>query len=429
MNWVETSPGTFSNDLNGVEKIYRRISLAFKPSGRENGGIYCICNLGFGPLFGDNDYAIALRNAWKALRFDFPGLAVVPEGFDKTSYVLPNESLVEKWANETFIVERTTDPEDIITRYPLRDLPSMYFFPTSSQILLLISHWRIDGLGICMLLDRFFSLLAAGTPAPAPESWVNDLHKISPSIEDAAGTPNTVDPELEAFARAYIENHHQNAVNVAGLPCNGDATTPPGNFGRAAIKFDQFSSAAFVASCKIRNISVTAAVYAALADWSYHAVQTYVTGVTSSVARTSNFQQKAQQLTAFSKAWYSEKFMRAFRLTAQYHAEALFKPRPHGAQPPSGIHLSSLGVVENYLPRQYGNTIRVTDFQLGVNMMTRQRALYTWTFEHRLSLSVVYNDAYHDQAAAQVFLESIVGVLEKEIGIALTPEHNIKSDN
>lgn len=458
MDWVETGPGSFVKDMDGIERIYRTISQSFKALGHENGGVYCTCTLEFGGSFRNQDNTIALRNAWKALRFDYPGLAVIPEGLNRKSYVLPNETSVEQWTEETFFVEKTADYDSILANYPLRDLPSLYFFPASSRILYLDSHWRIDGLGVCMLLNRFFSLLAAGTASPSTGMWVNDVDKISPSIEDAAGTPRTVDPKLDAFARAYIDHHHRNAVHVGGLPYNGDNKTGPGKMARTALVFDETSSVGLVAACKETGISVTAAIYAALAETMFgvlfsadkyaavmslnmrnhlphpyntrdHAVQTYVRGITPSVSREDDFYQKARQLTAFYKEGNSEDFMRAFRLTAQYHADELFKPRPHGTPPPSNIHLSSLGVVENHLERQHGNAIQVADFQLGVNMMTRQVAIYIWTFDRRFNISLVYNDAYYHDSEMRNFLDSIMNVVKKEMGIAMELDLGIESTN
>lgn len=454
-DWVEIGPGVFSTELGGLEKIYRTASQAFKQLGHEHWGLYDVCTFEFGPSFpsSDSDRAFAVRNAWIDLRYEFPGLALVPEGLTKKTYTLPNTASVNAWADETFFVAHAaTDPDSVLAAYPLRDLPSLYFFPESSSVLLLVSHWRVDGVGTCMLLNRLFSLLAAGSRITT-ESWKPDMHKLSPGIQDALGAPKTVTPELEALARQYIADHHKSAVHAAGLRFHGDASTPPENPSRTAVVFTAASTAALVASCKAGGITVTAAAHAALAEVVFdlspdnptkyaavvsvnmrdrlmppynspdHAVQAYVTGVTPSVDRTSSFEEKAKQLTAFYKTgWYSEQFLQAYRLMTQYQAEALSKPRPQGMKPPSNVTLSSLGVVEKYLTGQYGsggNTITVLDFRFGVSMMTRQMLLYVWTFRGKLNLSVNYNSAYHDAGDAGEFLEAIRGVLSKNLKVNL----------
>lgn len=278
------------------------------------------------------------------------------------------------------------------------------------------------------------------------------MDKLSPGTQDALGAPETVTPKLEALAHQHIEDHHKSAVHAAGLRFHGDASTPPGNPSRTAVVFTKASRVALVDSCKASGISVTSAVHAALANAVFdlsldnppkyaavvsvnmrdrlmspynsrdHAVQAYVTGVTPSVDRVSSFDEKARQLTAFYKGWYSEKSLRTFRLTTQYHAEPLSKPRPQGMRPPSNVTLSSLGVIEKYLVGEYGragNTVRVTDFRFGVSMMTRQMLLYVWTFGGSLDLSVNYNTAYHDAKDAGEFLEAIRGTFSQHMNVRL----------
>ncbi|RYP08090.1 hypothetical protein DL765_008910 [Monosporascus sp. GIB2] len=464
MDWTEESRGIFVKEFGGVEKIYRHISQAFKSTGREHWGLYCVCTLETEGSFQGRHLESALREAWKSLGHFFPGLAVIPDGISKKKHAVADASGLEAWASETFIVEKETDPDGILASYPLKDLPSMHFVPQSSQIVFLASHWRIDGIGTIMLLDRFFSFLANGSPTPTCETWTRNLDRISPSLEDAVGALDNAerDPELEAFARNYIDDHHRNAVHSGGLPYRGDETTPPGQAARTAMIINQASTTALVAACKERGISVTSAVHAALAEAVFalshdsaerysavisvnmrshlappydgrdHAVQTYVMGVTPSVARSTSWQGRAQQLTAFYKeGWYSTKLVRAMRLIYQYHSDALFKAKPRAdgvppPKPPSNVLISSLGVVDKVFSREHGKGarfVRVTDFRFGVSMMTRQLLLYVWTFAGKLNLSVNYNDAYHGEQGVRKFLGFIVDVLQKELDVSLESEN------
>lgn len=454
MNWSEVSPGVFSKELDGVEKIYHHVSQIFKPIGREHWGLYCACTFELGPRFSQKDTATALRDAWKALRYDFPALAVTLDGVHaRKTYTVPDASSVEKWADESFVVDWTTDPDGVLASYPVRDTPSMYFFPELSQILFLCSHWRIDGLGTCLLMDRFFSLLAANTPSPSPESWANDITKISPTLEDAIKAPTLETPEVQELARKHIEDHHKNVVHAGGLRYLGDATTPPGSPARSTVTFNETTTASLIAACKQRSISVTSAVYAALANAVFalspdaslekyaavmsinmrtympapyngkdHAVQVYVMGRSPTVERGSSFAEMTAQFMDYNKGWYNDEFRSAYRMATRHHYETLSR-RPKGAaplNPPSSVTLSSLGIIEKNMPSQYGGgAVKLTDFHFGVSMMTRQMLLYVWTFENKLSLSVNYNDAYHDVSSIKSFLEYIRQILKNEIGVSL----------
>lgn len=471
MEWTQREPGKFVQDFGGVEKIYRHISQIFKPTGREHWGLYCVCTLDCSLLLSTTattSIETALRNSWTALRHEFPRLAVVPEGDTTKSYEVPTTESIQQWVKETFFSEKTSTPDDILAAYPLKDTPTLYFFPASMQILLLSSHWRVDALGLCMLLDRFFDLLAAATslmPPAVPHASTSSLQRISLPIEDAFGAPSiehcAADPEIEEFARQYIQHHHKAAVNAGGLPFK--RASVPGQPARTAIHLNRASTAAFVKACKAREFTVTSAVHAALADTFFalndsiptppesytavmsvnmrshlkppyngkeHAVQTYVTGITPSVDRKSTFEEKVKVLKASYNSWYSEKFLSAMRLTTKLHYDAM-KNRPSDVadtpppKPSSSVTLSSLGVVEEYLRVRHGegdSTVEVTGFRFGVSMMTPQMLLYVWTFSEKLCLSVNYNDAYHDASEGLEFLDFIRQVLQKELGILLELE-------
>ncbi|RWA05278.1 hypothetical protein EKO27_g9827 [Xylaria grammica] len=460
MDWNEKSPGVFEKEFGGVEKVYSHISKSSKALGREHWGLYCVCTVEVSQSLAQ-DVEAKLRASWLALRQKFPSLSVVPGGMGKR-FNITDALTAEDWIAETFFVECNSDPDGILASYPLRDLPSIYFFPKLSQIMILASHWRTDGIGMCMLIDCFFTFLATGLPPLVSEPCPADLDRISPSMEDALGALaiDKLGPELRSFARKYIEDHHRNAVYNGGLPYHGDATSPPGNPARTAVSFTPSSTEALVSACKQRNISVTSAVHAALAEAVFalspdspeqytavisanmrdylappynnkdHAVQTYVTGITPSVLRGNPFQTRALELTGFYRNWYSEKFARALRLIYQYHSDALFKPKPLEGnapppKPPSNILLSSLGVVDKVLASRHGdgaNAVAVKDFRFGVSMMTRQMLLYAWTFDGKLTFSVNYNDGYHTVRDVHGILEFIGDVLRRELQIDIVLE-------
>ncbi|KAL2015578.1 hypothetical protein VTK56DRAFT_5211 [Thermocarpiscus australiensis] len=474
MNWVETNPGIFRKELGFVEQVYRRISRAFAPLGREHWLLYCDCKLELLGRARDDVLGATLRNAWIALRHEFPGLAVLPDGLTAKTYQLPTAPSVERWADETFVVAAAgLEPDAVLGACQARDVPCMYFFPATQQVLLLVSHWRVDGLGACMLMDRFLALVAAGSsriPAPLPAGDpMSDLERISPTLEDALGAPETDDPDVEAFARDYIAAHHRTAVHAGGLPYAGDAATGPGPTARSHITLTRSSTSALVAAAKASGFTVTAAVHAALAEAVFglsrecrdtyaavvsanlrprlpppyngrqHAVGAYVTGVTPAVDRAQTFGEKARALTAFyrSAAWYTPRFVRALRPIMKFHSAALFEGPPP-TKPPSAVTLSSLGVIEAHLGGRYGScwgeedgvsrvemaatAIRVKAFRFGVSIMTRQVLLYVWTFGERLTLSVNYNKAYYDDAAVAELLDSVRHALQEGLGVHLEVE-------
>ncbi|PSR81492.1 hypothetical protein BD289DRAFT_439025 [Coniella lustricola] len=472
MDWTLKPSGQFIAELGGVERIYRHVSRLLKVTGREHWGLYCCCRLELSLGLSDQATETKLQNAWLALRYELPGLAVAITDDNKKSYNVPTTESVARWLEETFIVEKTLNKDDILGSYPIKESPTLYFLPESLSMLLLVSHWRIDALGTCMLLNRFLALLAAGTCAPPLEEWPaaeSQLARISPPIEDAIGSPSmkeaAQDPALEDFARQYIRHHHHTAVNAGGLPFkSASAAERPS---QTSLTLCRSGTSAFTKACRDCAITITSAVHAALADIFFsvtpaakqyacvmsvnmrnrlqapynlnsfqNAVQTYVTGVTPSVGRESSFLEKARQLKEYYQhGWYSDEFARAMRLTTKYHADAMVNgPPPPAAgeaasppthrKPPSSVTLSSLGVVDRYIQQHHYNensseSVTVTNFDFGVSMMTRQILLYVWTFDGHLRLSANYNDAYHDAKEILELLNLIRKDLEKELAIVL----------
>nr|QGA67225.1 acyltransferase [Monascus purpureus] len=450
MTWRQTEPGIFVKDFDRAEKVYYKIFTSFKPLNREHWGIYAICTVNFGPSLNTDRVAI-LRSAWKALRITFPGLSLVPINVAKL-YKVSDAQSVEEWAGQTFFVDAEKTPEEVIASAKPRDLPSLYYLPASSSVVFLSSHWRIDALGTCMLLDRFFSILeqpslVEATPAP------DERGKISPSLEDAAGSPRTSTEEMEKFAGEYIANFHKKAVQTSGFPFKGGPNTLPSNPAQEAVMFSPSSTKSLLAACKDRRISVTAAIHAALAETVFvlgmsesqaadfttvmavnlrpylqppynsrdHACQTYVGSITPQVLRSKNFLERTASLMESYQGWYDGKLIKALRPIFKYHADALFAQRAPPPNPPSGVTLNSLGVIEKYFRSDYENGLKVERFHFGVTMMTRQTMLYAWTFRGQLTLSLNFNEAYYDGDVAKKILLHIKRVLEKELSVELDP--------
>ena len=441
--------GTIKKECGNEEKVYRALSLAFRGLNKEHWCIYCICKISLAQSVTENSSPeAALRKSWKALRFLYPNLSIIPEGFTKL-YLVPDSQNVEEWATQTFFVELAKTADQIVANYTPRDLPSLHYLPASSELLFMSSHWRIDGVGTCMLLDRFFRILA-NPPDLESISWAAEARNLSPSMEDAVGPAEPTTPAMEEYARVAIEKFHRTALNNSDIPYKGGPSTLPGASTRSAVMFSKKSTSSFVSACKAARISVTAAIHAALAETVFslaaedqtkdyttvmsvdlrkylqpqyrsaaHACQTYVSSIAPTVLRKSTFKERTAALMLEYSGWHTDDHMRSLRLLYKYHAEAFLNRKGPPPTPPSGVLLSSLGVVEQYITGDYDGAVQVEKFNFGVTMMTRQMLLYPWSFQGHLHFSVNYNEAYYDARVAQEVLTKLQNVLEKELGTTL----------
>ncbi|KAL2813940.1 hypothetical protein BDW59DRAFT_167336 [Aspergillus cavernicola] len=462
MVWSTAESGTHEANLDGAETVYRKTALAFAAHNREHWRLHTICRFSFGPAYtGTKDPESALRRAWKALRLEFPGMIVKPVDPFKKQYQSPDVETTEAWLSQTFVVETKRTADEIIAEpVPLQEVPSLHYLPATSEIIFLISHWRIDAMGSWMMTERFFDLLAHPSADPLPNTPPStEFERISPSFEDAAGSPQIATREMEQFATEHIARFHKNAIHMGGLPYQGDMTTPPGSPAREKIAFTPATTENLLLECRQRGITVTAAIHAALAEAVFalglpeskqndyvtvmpvnfrpnlasqyntaaHALQTYAGSITPRVARHSTFAERTVYLTSFYKERYDPRLFEALRPLYKRHAEALFKPRPppaNGAsngeplpppKPPSGVSLNSLGIVEKFFKGDYGDALSVPDFTFGVSMITRQTMLYVWTWKGHLTLSTEYNAAYHNADEVQEVMRFIKDVLEREL--------------
>lgn len=431
------------------------MSQAFQHTGKEHWGLYCVVGVEVAPA--------ALRSAWRALRIEYPGLGVVAHGYE-AEYCAATPESVESWTNETFHVEHAREADNLIAEYKLHDLPGLYYFPLRSEVLLLSSHWRTDAIGCCHILRRLFQLAADPTQSfsttPSLGHWpvTEQLKRLSPSMEDAAGSPLENSPKINSMTEKVMSNFEQKAGGALGLQYKGENDTPPGRSAYEMLKFSKQASQELFTACKRQKLSVSAAVYAALGATildiheddvsefatimavnmrphllpayrtAAHACQVYVTSITPTVDRSDNFLENATNLTQYFRSWHSEDFNLAIRQIYSRGSQALISrgtaPRDaNGAgrsKPPQGVTLSSLGIVDDLLCAADTDsaslpTLRVKSFRFGVSMLTRQMLLYVWTFGGELHLSVSYNEAYHDAAAPAGLLQRIRTELEGQL--------------
>ncbi|KAL6239739.1 hypothetical protein BDW75DRAFT_249769 [Aspergillus navahoensis] len=405
MPWTQAESAIYHDELGGLEKVYRFQSTVFAQSGREHWGLYSLCTLSSPVPPG------RLRAAWKALRYEVPALALTPSGREEKS----------------------------------------------AQLLLLISHWRVDALGCCILLNRLVELLQQPPDVDSLE-WTLDLDRIPPCLEDAAGAPQHCTPSIEATTQQASRTFQEKAQRAIGIPYQGDASTAPARPARQSTIWDDRSSKALVTACRERKITVTAAVYAALAQTVFDlsddkesqefatlmsvnmrpyttspravsavaaAMRPRVSSITPSVARAATFTSRTESLTQYFRHWHTEAFSLALREIYRRASRALLssppppppptstsaqKPNP---KPPSGITLSSLGVLDKYL-----SVPELQRFEFGVSMLTRQMLMYAYTFRGRFHLSINYNSAYYSPETVAGVLGRIEGTLRRELGLA-----------
>ncbi|KAF3055674.1 hypothetical protein GL218_07130 [Daldinia childiae] len=260
MVWTEREKYTWIDDLDGAEKAFYGMSQAFRGVGKEHGSVYVACKISAKDVDLDSRLGTLLRDAWKRLRFDFPSLTVVIDGPSKL-YQAASVENVERWAEETFSIDSTLSINQILPTLHLKKLPCLIFLPSSSDIIFHSSHWRIDALGACMVLNRLFDLVSRCMVEEVEPPWELEYQNLSPSLEDAFASPKVYTADMETLAEDIRRRNFETAYPSAGLVYKGDSSTSPGQSQATALGFSTKSTSDLVMACKARGISVTAALY------------------------------------------------------------------------------------------------------------------------------------------------------------------------
>lgn len=448
MVWTESEPGVWLDDFDGAEKVFYGMSQAFKMAGVEHGSVYIVCKISQKDSSGDKTLETLLRNAWKALRYEFPNLSVVAE-HSKKKYPAAHPRCVEEWATETFYVNTISSAADLVPTLHLMKLPCLIFLPQASEVIFHSSHWRIDALGACMMMNRLFDLVSQSTADSVPR-WDLEYKNLTPSLEDAVAAPKTSSSAMEATAEKIRKRNFESSYPSAGLPYHGDMTRQPTLSRPYAMELTELATQSLISACKVHGISITAAIHTACSeavfDLSRHndhnystvvsvnmrdqlpgtynarayACASYVTGITHIVRRADSFATRSAQLTkAYKGDWEAMEYMAALRPIYRVHGEALQAMSKPGARAPaSNVTVSSLGLIEKYLRQDHGG-IMVDQFRIGSAIMTRQPTLYIWTFQGRLTMSLDSNEAFYSVEAVAALLQSIRLCLNRQLNLTL----------
>ncbi|KAL8936335.1 MAG: hypothetical protein Q9216_004983 [Gyalolechia sp. 2 TL-2023] len=446
MSWKESEPGCFERPLTRVETFFKALADAGASINREHWAIRVHARFCWDHPVTDSEAAV--RHAWKTMRFDHPQIASFARG-DSRVYRIPDPDGLASWLKDTFTVIADGTVDDLLASLRPAGLPSLYFLPRSSDILIQIPHWYIDGIGSICLLNNMFEAMAE----PRQVTFGTEARNLSPGLEEAAGFP--VD-SITTHEQAALEmlTEYTSSLPSIGLP-TANSQAVPGAIRRLALELPSGALQALSCACKARNLTVTPVLHAALivatrqlaepdtkasnyvswgtfslrrylapefTDPRAHPVSLYLCGLPLTI-KSSNFSAMASQLNDF----YKQIVRPASRAViwpllvpfTQKSAAAVCQPPPEDMQPASEPVLSSIGVADGYLKSRYGDRLAVTRFWLGSEVLSREPLVYAWTWQDQLSLSVCYNEEFYTSVLMRRLLEVTWETLMEQLNIQI----------
>ncbi|TPR11149.1 Membrane dipeptidase (Peptidase M19) family protein [Aspergillus niger] len=401
MPWTTTehSPNTLTRPLGPNEVFIKLVSDIGHPLGREHWAVNYTVTIRPRGEFAADLLPTLIRHSWLHLRFQHPSLAAHPDSSDANLvYTVPESAdTLNQWASQTFFIKSDAQSADDVIRTIAPALDAqLYYIPKSSQLLLHTAHWRTDGVGGFLLLGQLVDLMAShadtllsgSLPDPFDAcAWGTETTRLSPSVEEAGNMPLTPTDEQKAIAQeavgtfAHVQGarrHYTSTIRHTLRPYMPEPYSGPAG---AATLFTT--------------------------GWMYR------------VDPTSSWEENARKYHAEYRRGLSKEYLLAHREYATMLV-GLLRNLPAPEEPPSDFDISSLGVLEKYLQREYGSPksgFSILHAGLGVEMLARQGVVYVWTFRDQLTLRVVFNEAYHTEEQMWEFLRDVKADLLRELGV------------
>ena len=443
MSWTKVSGRRWERPLDGLESYFAitaRITGGLC-NGREHYTLFSRIKL----QLKLQDAEACLRRAWQQLRHEQPQLATTVEDLKKV-YEVPDEAALKEWLTATFIVSPASDAaglHQVVTDKPIRQ-STMYYLPKSSELVFRGHHQNIDGTGVLLLWHCYLSALASPTK---DIRFGDEPARLAPSMGNILGYPEQPTKEENDKATEILMSWLTSIPGVG--PMSKVGTAPAGKCQNTEVVLPDRTTAALVQGCKDKGVTVTAAVHAAyiaaivkhaasdskLSEYvsmnqfnlrsylpepyssSKHAVSVYYTPLPYKINLPVSFWGTARSLHEYYQNSFRKNpellqlkdyYMRSVCDIIQT-PEFLTSPVPRDAL------ISSLGIAERYVQREYGDGIEVQDLDLGVDVILGMSMLFLYTFRDQLRLVYSFNDGYEEPQDIQMYLEDMQNILAQEL--------------
>ena len=402
-----------------------------------------VAKVEFDPKLGDPEQA--LKTAWKQVRYTYPEVAAFPYN-DTYMYRIGNPEQVQLWVSATFVVEHDSTIDELFGHLPRNEQMMCYYLPATSEILVRSPHYRLDARGAIFVLNYLIKSLSNPEPVLIFGGCANNL---SPSIDDALTIPYEWNPKIEKAALQRLSSLEPNHPLIELTP---DAQSHlPGATKRHFIRFSEAETKSILKGVKAAGMDQTAAMHAAViaavvrlappsqvmsymasfhCDLRYlipkssktRSAPTVCTGLITTeveVSPSTDLKSYYKQLAPV----YATGYAPYVESSACYHDKLAKTLYPNGkgsvdvdadAQP----RLGPLGVIDEQLTKQVKGVVRVKDFWLGGEALTKRKMVHNWIWEDQMVFSCCYNENFWTAAFVERFLDTIKEVLMEDVAKA-----------
>ncbi|KAI1429338.1 hypothetical protein F5Y12DRAFT_797586 [Xylaria sp. FL1777] len=441
MSWERVSETRWERPVDGLEGYFVVMAdiSAGLCGGREHYTLFSNIKL----ETTESDIVSALRHAWKQIRYEQPQIATSVERMKKV-YETPNSKALEEWLASTFIISPAADADELyISAEPIKQA-TIYYLPKSSEVVFRGHHHTIDGTGVLLFWDSYLEALKS--PAKNIE-FGDEPARLAPAMEKVLGYPEKPTQELNDKATALFMGW---ATSIPGIgPVSQLGVAPSGRCQNTELVFPADVTNALVRACKGKGVSVTAAVHAAyikaiekhadpnskLSEYvtanqfnlrpylpepynsSKYAVSVYYSPVPYKADLPASYWDLARSLHEYYQTSFkgNPEALELKGHMARVMCGAVQTPEFLASPIPKDALVSSLGITERYMQREYGSGIKVKDLKVGVDIVMGMSMFFLYTFQDQLRLVYCFNDGFEKAEDIQKYLDEVQAVLTQEL--------------
>ncbi|KAI0405323.1 hypothetical protein F4802DRAFT_597451 [Xylaria palmicola] len=417
MAWVQVSDIRWERPVDGLEG-YFVVSAGISAGlcdGREHYTLFSKLKL----KAERSDMAPALKHTWKPIRYEQPQIAITVDGMKKV-YEVPDQKALEdhKAHQVSYAVLYTKVLGTRVSCPP----------PT------------IDGTGVFLFWQSYLKVLSS--PTEDIRSG-DEPARLAPTMEVALGYSEQPTKEMSETSTALFMEW---AGSIPGIgPASQLGHAASGKCQNAELVFSADTTNALVTACREKGVTITAAVHAAYV----RAIANHAdpNSKLSQYVSASQFNLRSYLPTPYNSSkyavsvyysplpykidlpvsyWDIAKSRHGYYQTSFRANPELLEVKGHfaralcsAAQSPEFLAgpvskdalVSSLGIAERYVQREYGSGIEVQDLKMGVDVVMGMSMFFFYTFRDQLRLFYSFNDGSEKPEDIQKYLEKAQAIL------------------
>lgn len=461
LEWIQTSHGSHERPL-GVAEIGMS-SMVASVTDREPLRIQAWAEFTSTSARSSEDICSACRTAWKALRvLRSPDIATTFDS-SKKFYKVPDAADLERWADETFTIEKTGSSVDTViakSHEVANPMPLAYIIPEersegepfSGILLMLISHWRTEASGAYKMLSQIFDyaldILKDGKTVEKLRDHIpgQEVSLLTPTAEDIWNTETTANAKERVAA--HFKNYYAHLPSI-DYAATGELSAMPSNDGAYQRVYNAETTTEIVRACKGLSLSVTSAIHSAFVGVMYrissvnkqsHSYASLMPAQVrkrlpvSSPYRENGCWDAARPLMLALPSGLDFKG-RAQSLSQQYSLansehwlrEDLHEIYEHLNTPPPGTPpipqsmgwFTSFGVLDNGVIEPDHGEFSIHRVAAWADNVGPGIVLTAWTFKDQMNIQISWNFAYHTSEQINQTLDLIDEEFRHELGVTI----------